>query len=114
MEKKKVTSLKTRYFGQQQLQAIENFDVFDSKCFFLFYTLLKVSKQGISSSIYLVLIIIDLKMVTEKFLSLTDLFRAETLCIYKPLEVIIVDKHENFMLKALYIILLSLESLNNG
>ena len=93
---------------------VQSFDVLSAKGFFFFCTLLKVLKQGISSSVSLALIIIDLEVVTREFLSPVDFFRAQTLYIYKPTEVVLVDKYEHFMLRLFQIVIPSLESLNNS
>ena len=58
-------------------------------------------RQGVSSSISFALIIVDLEVVTREFLGLADLSEAQTLQIYKPAEVIMVDKYEDIILKAL-------------
>ena len=39
-------------------------------------------------------------MITKKFLGLADLSEAQTLCIHERSEVVIVNKQENFMLRA--------------
>ncbi len=39
-------------------------------------------------------------MVFEQFLSPTDLPRAQAFCIHEVVEVVVVDKHKNFMLLA--------------
>ena len=83
------------------MKAIKDFNVFGLEGFFLFSTLLRVSRQDISNSISLALIIIDLEVVTREFLSLTNLFEAQTLCVYELSEIVIVGKHENFMQRAL-------------
>ena len=79
---------------------VEDFDVLGIESFFLFCTLLRVLRQGISSSVSLTLTIIDLKVVTREFLSPADLSGAQTLRVHKLLEVVMVGKHKNFMSKA--------------
>ena len=79
---------------------MQDFDILGLEDLFLFYILLRILKQGINSFIGFTLAIIDLKVVSKEFLGLTDLSRAQTLNIYKSLKVFIVEKHENFMLKA--------------
>ena len=79
---------------------IEDFDVLVAECFFLFCTLLRISRQGIRNFVSLALTIIDLEMVTKEFLSLTDLSRAQTFCVHKLWKVVMVDKHKNFMSRA--------------
>ena len=80
---------------------VEDFDVFYSEDFFFLSIPLRVLKQGIGSFIYLSLMIIDLDVVTRKFLSPADLSGALILCIHKLSKVVMVDKYENFMLRAL-------------
>ena len=43
--------------------------------------------------------IIDLKLVTREFLYLADLFKAQTLYIYEPVEVVVVDEYKHFLLR---------------
>ena len=101
MKKGEMTCQKFRNSGQRQLQAIEDFDVLGSENFFFFYTLLRVLRQGVSSSICLTLTIINLEVVTREFLGQADLSRAQTLYVYELAEVVVVRKHKNFMLRAL-------------
>ena len=56
----------------------------------------------------------DLEVVTKEFLSLADWCKAQTFHVHQFLEVVMVDKHEDFMLRALKIVLSGFESLNNG
>ena len=64
--------------------------------------MLGVPIQGISSSVSLALTIFDLKVITEEFLSPADLFEVQTFCVHELSEVVMVGKHEDFMLRALY------------
>ena len=91
---------KTRYFGQQRLQIVQNLDVLRSEGVFLFSTPLRVSKQGIGSFVCLALTIIDLEVVTREFLSPTDLPGAQTLRVHELSEVVMVGKHGDFMSRA--------------
>ena len=84
---------------------MQNFDILGLKNLLFFYTLLKVLKQGISSSISLAPAIINLKIVLKKFLGAIKLFKTQTLYIYKFLKVVIAGKYKNFMLKAFYQVL---------
>ena len=43
--------------------------------------------------------IINLKVVKEKFLDPADLFKAHIFCVHKSSEFVVVDKYKNFMLK---------------
>ena len=80
---------------------MQNLDVFPSKGLFLLSTPLSVIRQGIDSSVCLALTIIDLKAVIREFLSPADLSGAQTLCVHEPTEVVMVDKHKDFMSRAL-------------
>ena len=55
-------------------------------------------QQSICSRICLALAIINLKVITRELLGPTNLFGAQTLCIYESTEVIMVCKDEDFML----------------
>ena len=116
MERGELTRVnrKARYFGQQELQVVQDLDVLVAKVFFLFCTLLRVLRQGISSFVSLALMIVYSEMVTKKFLGLADLPGAPTLRVYEPAEVVVVSEYEHLMLKALEIVSPDLESLNNG
>ena len=52
---------------------MQDFDVFGAEGLFFFCTLLRVSRQGISSPVSLALIIVDLKVLPREFLGLLDL-----------------------------------------
>ena len=80
---------------------IKDFDVLGAEGVFLFYTLLRVLRQGISSSFSLALTIIDLEMVMRELLDPANLLGAQTLRVHEPAEVVIVSKHEDFMSRAL-------------
>ena len=71
VEKGKLTWMvrrKARYAGQRGLQAVQDFDVLGVKGLFFFCTLLRVLRQGISSSISLALTIVDSEVVAREFL----------------------------------------------
>lgn len=53
-----------------------------------------------NSSICFILIIIDLKVIKKKFLNLPNLSEAQVSYIYKLLQVVMIYKYKNFMLKA--------------
>ena len=55
---------------------VQDFNVLGMEGLFFFCTLLKVLRQGISSSVSLTLTIVDSKVVTKEFLGLADLSRA--------------------------------------
>ena len=79
---------------------MQDFDLLVSEGLFLLYTSLWVSRQSVSSSIGFALTIIDSEAVMREFLSTANLSGAQTLCIHEPAEVVVVGKHEDFMLKA--------------
>ena len=101
VEKKELTYCKARYFGQQGLQVVQDFYVLSSKNPFLVSTPMRVLRQSVSSSICFVLAVVNLEVVTKKFLSPANLSRAQTLHVYKLLEFVMVDKHKDFILRAL-------------
>ena len=78
---------------------MEDLDVLGAEGLFLFYTSLRVLRQGISSSVSLVLTIIDSEVAMREFLGPADLSRAQTLCVYELAEVVVVGKYEHLMLK---------------
>lgn len=63
-------------------------------------------------SIILSLRIIDLKMVSKGLLSQVDLMGAQTFCIYKLSEVVMVRENENLVFVAFQIVVPSLVSFN--
>ena len=93
---------------------MQDFDVLVLEGLFLFYILLGILRQGVSSSIGFALTIINSEVVIREFLSRANLSGAQTLHIHEPAEVVVVSKHENFMLRALWVVFSGLESFNNG
>lgn len=79
---------------------MENLVVLSLKLFFLIMAALKKVRERVCSSICLALTIIDSKVVTRKFLSQADLSGDQTLCVHEWTEIVMVDKYEDFMLKA--------------
>ena len=71
--------------------------VVSSKLVFFSDIFLKKIKEGVCSSIHFTLTIINSKIVTRELLCLVNLTRAQTLCIYKLLKVIIVCKNGNLV-----------------
>ena len=80
---------------------MQDFDVLGAEGFFLLCTSLRVSRQGISSSVSLALTIVNSEVVTRELLGPADLSGAQTLRVHEPAEVVVVGKHENFMSRAL-------------
>ncbi len=79
---------------------MKNLGILISESLFFGLASLKEVRQGISRSISFSLTIIDLKVVSREFLDLTDLTRAQTLCIHKLAEVIMVNKDEDLVFAA--------------
>ena len=100
VKKKRLTYSKAKYFGQQRLYMVQDFHIFSSEGLFLYSTLLRISRQGVSNSICFALTVIDLEVVMRKFLSLADLSGAQILRVYELSKVVMVGKHNDFMLKA--------------
>ena len=92
---------------------MENLDVFSLKLFFFILTPLREARESIYSPICLALTIINPKMMSGELLGPTDLSGAQALCIYESTEVIMVGKHQNFVLIAFQIVFPGLKSLNN-
>ena len=78
---------------------MEDLDVLGAEGVFLLYTLWRILRQGISSSISLALIIVDSEVVTREFLGPTDLSGAQTLYLHKPTEVVVVGQYKQLMLR---------------
>ena len=78
---------------------MQDFDVLGTGGLFLFYTLLKVLRQGISSSISLALTIVDLEVVAREFLGPADLSGAQILRLHEPTEVVMVGDYKHLMLR---------------
>ncbi len=79
---------------------MKNLRILISESLFLGLTSLREAKQGISCSISLSLTIIDLEVVSRELLGLSDLTRAQTLCIYELAEVIMVIQDKNLVFAA--------------
>ena len=80
---------------------MQNLDILGSEGLFLLSTPLRVMRQDIGSSVCLALSVIDLKVVTRELLGPANLSGAQTLLFHESLEVVIVVKYEDFMLRAL-------------
>ena len=80
---------------------IKDLIVFSLKLFFLIEAFLRKAKQCNGYSICFILTIINLKMVTKKLLSATDLKGPQIVYIYKLLKVILVSKNKNLVFAAL-------------
>ena len=76
---------------------MEDLDVLGAEGVFLFYTLLRVLKQGISSSVSLALTIIYSEVVMREFLGPADLPGAQTLCVHEFTKVVVVYKDKDLV-----------------
>ena len=76
---------------------MEDSIILSLKFFFFIKTPLNKAKQCVYCCICFTLTIIDLKMVTKELLGLADVIKAQTLCIYKLLKVIIISKNKNLV-----------------
>ena len=77
---------------------MRDFDVLRAESFFLFCTSLRVSRQGISSSISLALTIVDLEVVAREFLGPANLSEAQTLHLYESAKIVMVGEYKHLML----------------
>ena len=90
---------KPKYSSQQGLQAVQDLDILGVEGFFLFRILLRVLRQGISNIVSLALTIVDWEVVVRELLSLADLSKAQTLCLYELTKVVVVDEYKHLMLR---------------
>ena len=74
---------------------------------------LKEAREDVCSSICFALTVVNLKMVTRKFLSPVDLSEAQTLYVYKTAKVIMIGQDKDLVLATFQIVSLSLKSLND-
>ena len=79
---------------------IEEFGCSQLELFFLIVAPLRKARKGVYSPICLALMVVDLKVISRKFLSLLNMTRAQALCIHEPTKVVIVDKNKNLMFAA--------------
>lgn len=93
---------------------MQDLGVLSLKSGFFFNTLLKILWQDIISSISFALIIINLKVVSGPFLSITDLPKTRVFHVFKLLEITMVYKHKNIIPATFKIVLLTFEYLNNS
>ena len=78
---------------------VQDFDVLCLQGLFLLSTSLRVSRQGISSSVSFALMIIDSEVVTREFLGPADLSGAQTLRVHEPAEVVMIGKNKHLVLR---------------
>lgn len=69
-------------------------------------------QQNIHSLISLVLLLINIKVIVRKFLSLLNLSKIKIFIYYKPIKILIVNKNKNFKFTTLKLVASSLESLS--
>ncbi len=79
---------------------MENLGVLISGSLFLSLASLGEVRQGISHSISLFLMIIDLEVILREFLGPVDLTRAQAFCIHELIEIIMVSKDKDFIFVA--------------
>ena len=78
---------------------MQNLDVLRSEGVFLLSTPLRVSRQGIGSSVSLALTIINSEVVARELLGPVDLSGAQTLRLHEPTEVVVVGEYGHLMLR---------------
>ena len=79
---------------------MKNLDILSLKLFFLIMTPLREMKEGVYSSISLASMVVDLKMVSKKFLGPSNLIRAQTFYIHELTKVVIIDQDKDIILAA--------------
>ena len=60
-----------------------------------------------------ILLIINMEMITKKFLNPKNLLKTQVFCIDKTIKIIVIYKDKSFMLIIFLIIMLSFEYFNN-
>lgn len=93
---------------------MKNLSILIFERFFLDLAFLREVKQSIGQNISFFLTIMDLKVVSRKFLGPINLVKVQTFCIYKLTNVIIVDKDKNLVFATFQLVAPSLESFNNS
>lgn len=93
---------------------MKNLSILSSQVFFLALTSLKKAGKSVSSSVCLVLAIIDPEVVSRELLSSPNLSRAQALRIHESLEVVVVRKDEDLVFAAFWVVEPSLEGFNNS
>ena len=91
---------------------MKDLSILSLRIFFLALAALEQAKQSISSSIRLILTIIDPKVIPRELLGPANLVRAQAHYIYESTEVIAISQHKGFVLTAFKV--MPLEGLNNG
>lgn len=92
----------------------ERFEYSQLKGGFFFIILLREARQGVHSFLCLFLIIIYLNMLSAELLGLLDLTRTQTFRIHKTTNVVMINKHENFVLATFYVVLPGFKDFNNS
>ena len=77
---------------------MQDLAILSLKLIFFILASLKKFWQSICSCICFALIIVDLEIVLRELLGLADLSAAQTLCIHKIIEVVVIRKDKNLML----------------
>ncbi len=93
---------------------MKNLSILSSKVFFLALTSLREAGKSVSSSVCLVLAIIDPEVVSRELLSSPNLSRAQALRIHESPEVVVVRKNEDLVFAAFWVVGPSLEGFNDS
>ena len=79
---------------------MKNSSVLSPKLFLFILLSLRKTRQCVCSPIRLALTIINPKVIPEELLGPTDLAGAQALCIHETTKIVVIDKHEDFVLAA--------------
>ncbi len=93
---------------------MKNLSILSSKVFFLALTSLRKAGKSVSSSVCLVLAIIDPEVVSRELLSSPSLSGAQALRIHESPEVVVVSKDEDLVFAAFWVVGPSLEGFNDS
>lgn len=93
---------------------MKNLGVFSSKTCFFLLTPLGITRQGISSCIFFLLVVINFKIIAEQLLCPSNLTKTETFYVYETTKVIVIGKNKDLIFAVFQVVLSSFENFNNG
>lgn len=92
---------------------MKNLSILISFRFFLGLACFKKSRWGICYSICLFLTIIDLEVISRKFMRHADLTRTHIICIHELLEIIMISRDKNLIFTSFQVVAPSFKSPND-
>lgn len=95
-------------------KTMKNLNAFSSKFYFFALIIFKTISQNINIYISPILVIINLKIISTKFLNSLTLLRTWTLVIYKLIKIIIIDEEKNLKFRNFSIVTTYFKGFNYG